>query len=195
MDKNIKITPTEVLEYNYCPRFIYFMNVLAIPQYEERRYLVQRGREEHAKRLERNKEYLWKKIGAVGRQSDVMIDSETLGLRGLVDEILTLRDGSLAPLDFKFSDSDRVYRSHKIQIYCYALLIEEVFEKPVKKGYIFYIRGGSKQIEIPVTEAARRQTRADIKAVLEIIEREKMPGPTSVRSRCADCTYKNICVR
>ena len=191
----MKITPTEVLEYNFCPRFIYFMNVLAIPQYEDRRFMVRRGLEEHQKRLERNKEYLWKKIGAVSRQTDVHLESETLGLRGIVDEILTLADGSMAPLDFKWAEGDRLYRTHKLQIYCYALLIEEVFEKPVKNGYIFYIRNGFRQERVPFTAQARWQTKKDIEAVLEIINREKMPKPTPSRSRCADCTYKNICVR
>lgn len=192
---NIKITPTEVVEYNFCPRFIYFMNVLAIPQYEERRYMVQRGREEHAKRLVRNKAYLWKKIGCVDRQSDVLLESERLGLRGLVDEIVTLADGSLAPVDFKYADSGTLYRSHRLQIYCYALLIEECFEKAVHKGYIFYIRGGCTQEEVSFGALARQQTRKDIAAILEIIQREKLPRPTKSRSRCADCTYKNICVR
>lgn len=191
----MKLTPTELLEYNFCPRFIYYMNVLKIPQYEERRYKVQRGREEHEKRLARNKDYLWKKIGAIARQSNVYLETERYHLRGIVDEVLTLQDGSLAPVDFKFSNTAYTFRSHRIQLYTYCLLIEEVFGKPVKKGYIFYIRDGNRQEEVPYGEAARVSVITTIEDILGIIQREKMPKPTKMRSRCVDCTYKNICVR
>ena len=43
----ISITISEVMEYLFCPRFIYFMNCLNIPQYEEKRYKVIMGREIH----------------------------------------------------------------------------------------------------------------------------------------------------
>ena len=191
----MKLTPTELLEYNFCPRFIYFMNVLKIPQYEERRYKVQRGREEHEKRLVRNKEYLWKKIGAVGRLSDVHLESEKYHLRGIVDEIITLSDNSMAPVDFKFTKTDTTFKSHRIQLYTYCLLIEEAFGKPVKKGYIFYIREGNRQEEILYTESAAKLVVETINGILEIMQKEKMPKATNTRRRCADCTYKNICVR
>ena len=195
MESGIKVTPTEILEYEFCPRFIYFIDVLKIPQYEERRYAVKRGREEHEKRLLRNKEYLWKKIGAVKRLSDVSIESDTLHLRGVIDEVLTLSDGSMAPVDFKFAEAEKVFRSHKMQIYCYCLLIEEAFEKSVKNGYIFYIRSGNRQEQIPFTPAARAEVLETINQILSIIQYEKLPTGTKNRNRCADCTYKNICVR
>ena len=57
MKKSISITPSEVMEYLYCPRFIYFMLVLQIPQKEEQRYKVQRGRKAHDRKTKINKKY------------------------------------------------------------------------------------------------------------------------------------------
>ena len=51
----VYITPSEVIEYLYCPRFIYFMNCLSIPQHEEQRYKVLMGREIHEKKSKINK--------------------------------------------------------------------------------------------------------------------------------------------
>jgi CRISPR-associated exonuclease Cas4 len=48
----ISITITHVLEYLYCPRFTYFEYVLSVPERQERRWKVRRGREVH---LERSK--------------------------------------------------------------------------------------------------------------------------------------------
>ena len=41
------ITPSELIEFNYCKRFIYYMKCLNIPQFEEKRFKVQKGKEIH----------------------------------------------------------------------------------------------------------------------------------------------------
>jgi CRISPR-associated exonuclease Cas4 len=41
------ITVSDVVEYMYCPRFVYFERVLGIPQYEEKREKVVIGRNIH----------------------------------------------------------------------------------------------------------------------------------------------------
>jgi len=38
------ITASDILEYLFCPRFVYFQNYLDIPQHEEKRFKVQKGR-------------------------------------------------------------------------------------------------------------------------------------------------------
>ena len=65
--ENIKtsITPSLVIEYLYCPRFIYFMKVLEISQNEGSRYKVQKGRDIHTYKSLTNIEYKRKKIGVV----------------------------------------------------------------------------------------------------------------------------------
>ena len=166
----LKITPSELLEYHFCPRFIYFMNVIKIPQYEERRYLVQKGIMVHQDRQKRNKEYLWKKIGVVRRISDVYLESETYHLRGLVDEAVTLSGGSMAPVDYKYSEyREQAFRPHKTQILCYCMLVEEVYQKPVYNGYIFYIAGGSRHLSIPYNVVEKNSILRDIETILSII--------------------------
>ena len=43
--EEIFITPSDVIEYLYCPRFIYYMKCLDIPKHEDKRYKVVKGRE------------------------------------------------------------------------------------------------------------------------------------------------------
>ena len=45
--EKLSITPSIVIEYLYCPRFIYFMKILNISQNEDRRFKVTKGREVH----------------------------------------------------------------------------------------------------------------------------------------------------
>jgi CRISPR-associated exonuclease Cas4 len=113
------LTPSHIIEYLYCPRFTYFEYVLAIPQYEERHYKVMRGREVHNEKLEQNKEYLRRRIGAVERYNDQYLTNDLL--RGKIDEVLKLEDGAVAPLDYKFAlYEDKIYETYKTQLFCYA---------------------------------------------------------------------------
>ncbi|MGE3809371.1 MAG: CRISPR-associated protein Cas4, partial [Gemmataceae bacterium] len=103
----IPLTVTHVLEHLYCPRFTYFEHVLAIPERQERRPLVLQGRQVHEARRGINPNYLRKKLGVVGRAFDVPLASRVLGVRGSVDEVLTLADGTMAPFDYKFAVAPR----------------------------------------------------------------------------------------
>ena len=189
------ITPSEVLEYLYCARFTYFLNVMKIAQYEDRRYKVQLGREVHNQRLEQNRDYFRKKIPVEQKETEVYLASPQLRVRGVVDEVLWLKDGTMAPMDYKFTPfREYVFRTHRVQIALYGMLIEETYERPVKYGYIAYIRGGSKTHKISLTENLKSRAIRSVDDIFNIIEAEKMPSRTKQRVRCADCCYKNICV-
>ena len=112
----LPLTVTHLLEHLYCPRFTYFEHVLAVPERQERRLLVQKGRQAHEERKKINPSYLRKKLGVVERKFDVPLTSPKLGVRGAVDEVLTLADGSMAPFDYKFAEfRDRIYHNQKMQ--------------------------------------------------------------------------------
>ena len=131
------ITPSHIIQYLYCPRFTYFEYVLAIPQYEEKLFKVQKGREVHEQKNKQNADYLRKKIGVIEKHTNQYLTNSYL--RGEVDEILLLKNETMAPLDFKFAVyKDKIYDTYKTQLYCYALLIEDNFNKKVEKGFLVY---------------------------------------------------------
>lgn len=186
--------PSQIIEYMYCPRYTYFEYVLRIPQYEEKFYKVTRGREVHNEKLERNKEYLRKKIGVTNKWIDQYLGTE--GLRGKVDEVLQLQNGSFAPLDYKFALwKDKIYDTYKQQLYCYAVLIEENFEAKVKKGYLIYTRSKHKLVEVDIPAKAKDEIRESMYQMLGIIEKNKFPKATKFKKRCVNCTYRNICIK
>jgi len=189
------LTPSEVLEYLYCPRFTYFLNILKIPQYEERRFKVRKGRQVHEQRLQNNPHYLPKKLPVARKDVNVYLASPELGVRGIVDEVLYLKDGTLAPMDYKFTSYKKsVYRTHRIQLILYGLLIEINYHQPVKKGYLAYIRGGNKVLTVEFSKRHRQEAQRTIKDIFLIINEERYPKRTPYRMRCVDCTYKNMCV-
>ncbi len=189
------ITPSDVIEFLFCPRFVYFLNVLKISQHEHRRNLVNKGRNIHQLKLVRNKDYLRSKIGAIEKFADVYLSSETLRLVGRVDEVLILKDGTAAPLDYKYAYwENRVYKTLKTQQVLYALLIEEHFHKPVDKAFIVYVRSNNHLESIPTTAEDKRKAINILDNVFEIISLSLYPKATSTKSKCADCTYRNLCV-
>jgi len=190
----VTITPSHIIEYLFCPRFIYFQNVLQIPQHEEKSYKAVKGREIHDLKMVTNKEYLRKKIGVKEKHLDVYLTTENL--RGRVDEVLFLNDNTMAPLDYKFAKySDVVYNTYKTQIVCYAILIEKNYNKPVNKGFIIYVRSKNKLVKVDVNNEDKTKILEKIDKVIEIIDQNIFPPRTKYASRCLSCTYRNICIQ
>lgn len=189
------ITPSEIIEHLFCPRFTYFMNCLNIPQHEEHRYKVLKGRELHERREKTNVDYLRKRLGVVDKEVSVYIASRSFGVRGVIDEVLHLSDGTIAPLDYKYTEyADFTFQTHKVQSTLYAMLIMENYKKPVNRGYICYAREGSKVKEILYTEKDFCYVKDIVKEIFDIIQKGYYPKKTGWQNRCIDCCYRNICV-
>ena len=194
----ISITPSQVIEHLFCPRFTFFEHVLNIPQHEEKRFKVQKGREVHLERQKVNKSYLRKKLGVVERQIDVPLASETLQIRGIADEILTLEDGTMAPFDYKYArapKNDKVYQTLKYQAVLYSMMISEIFEKPVNRAFICYTRSNYKVIEVSITPKSITIAKQLVQEVLEVIQEGYLPLATTYKARCVDCCYAKVCIQ
>jgi CRISPR-associated exonuclease Cas4 len=169
---------------------------LAVPERQDRRALVQRGRQSHEERRKINPHYLRKKLGVVARQFDVPMASPALGVRGSVDEVLTLADGTMAPFDYKFAEyPGHVYENQKMQSALYGLLIQETFGVPVRKGFLCYIRSKHRVIDLDHTAADFVEARRVLDEVLTVIQQGLFPRATRWKARCRDCCYRNICVQ
>lgn len=187
-------TPSHIIEHLYCPRYTYFEQVLRIPQHEEKYYKVMRGRELHLQRARQNVDYLRRRIGANDKRLDQYLTNDWL--RGEVDEVLWLKDGTMAPLDYKFAHYDgKMYQTYQTQLYCYAWLIQENFGLPVERGYLVYTRSQNKLVEVPIKEGHIEQVKAAAEAIRHIVTQNFFPKATRYKKRCVSCTYRNVCVR
>ena len=50
-DPGFSVTASDILEHLFCPRFTYFQDYLQIPQHEEKRFKVQKGRTVHENKV------------------------------------------------------------------------------------------------------------------------------------------------
>jgi CRISPR-associated exonuclease Cas4 len=190
----ISLTPSHIIQYLYCPRFTYFEYVLRIPQYEDRHFKVNKGREVHEQKARQNMDYLRQRIGVQGKWLNQYLTNDLL--RGEVDEVLLLADGTMAPLDYKFAKyEDKVYDTYKTQLYCYAWLIRQNYGKEVNRGYLVYTRSGNKLIEVEVTAMELEKVVQAAEEIQEILSKNKYPRATKSKRRCLSCTYRNICTQ
>ena len=195
LESEVLITVSDVMEYLFCPRFIYFMYCLATPQHEERRYKVLKGRELHEAREKVNKSYIRKKLQCARKDIAVYLVSREHHVKGEVDEVLFLDDGTAAPLDYKFAEfKDTLYRTHRYQSALYGLMIADNYGVAVNKGFVCYTRSNHLVKEITLGEKEFERAIALVNAVLEIIQKGYYPKATKYKARCVDCTYRNICV-
>ncbi|MDD2506442.1 MAG: CRISPR-associated protein Cas4 [Synergistaceae bacterium] len=188
------ITPSEVMEYMYCPRFLYYMNVLGIDQHEHRRHLVNKGRDIHKLKLVQNKDYIRSRIGIEEKLADVYMSSQNLRLVGKVDEVLLLKNGFAAPLDYKWASwENRIYKTLKMQQTLYSLLIEEHFGKRVNMAYIVYVRSKNHLQPLEISDAMKQYALHVLDKIFDIIHKGRYPSVRSNKRKCEDCTYRNLC--
>lgn len=194
MSTRIFVTPSDVIEYLYCPRFVYFMHVLKIEQQEHKRALVNKGRDIHMLKMVRNKDYLRQKIGVIDKKIEVYLSSENLKLVGKIDEVLFLDNHEAAPLDYKYAFwENRLYKTLKIQQTLYSLLIEENYKVTVNKAYLVYVRSKNHLEEIDITRRMKSEAIEIVNEIFDIINLNYFPGKTKTKSKCLDCTYRNLC--
>ena len=189
------ITISDVLEYLFCPRFIYYMHCLAIPQHEESRFKVIKGREVHDEKRIANTEYLRKKLGVVKKEINVFIASKNNHIKGIVDEVLFLDNGTAAPFEYKYAEfKDTIFQTYKFQLVLHAMMIKENYKIDVKKGFICFTRSNNHIEEIIFTEKDFKKAIEIIDEILEIIDKGFYPGKSRYKNKCIDCCYSNICV-
>jgi CRISPR-associated exonuclease Cas4 len=189
-----RLTATELLEYAYCPRFVYYENCLEIPEHQEQHFKVQKGREVHEEKQGRNLSYLRKKLGCTGREIAPVLFGQNGLWRGHPDEVLFLEDGTAAPLDYKWSEwKGRVFLSYRLQLTYYAVLIEETWDMSVAKGALIYVRSKNKLVEQPLGKKERGELEEAVEAIVRIRDEGWFPQGTTRRSSCRQCCYQKLC--
>jgi len=194
-EQEIFVTVSDALEYLFCPRFIFFERCLMVPEHQEKRYKVLKGRELHEIREKVNRDYVRKKLNCTGKEIAVYLTSHKHHFKGEVDEVLFLEDGTAAPLDYKYAEFKKtIYRTHKYQAALYGILIKEHFGLEVKKGFLCYTRSNNYVAQIDFKQKDYETALQIIREILMIIQRGYFPDGTKQKARCVDCTYRNICV-
>jgi CRISPR-associated exonuclease Cas4 len=188
------ITPSDVLEFLFCPRFIYFMKVLHVPQFEEKRFLVQKGRKVHEDRISANKSYMRKKLDVERKIENAKLFCSAFRISGIVDEILFLRDGTASPVDYKYAFHKRDFKTYFFQGLMYCLMIEETFRIVSRKAYISFSRDKWQVEEMIYDDSSIEKLGKILESIIGIVSLGLLPKKKGSKRKCADCTFRKLCV-
>ncbi|MCX8207639.1 MAG: CRISPR-associated protein Cas4 [Methanothrix sp.] len=187
---------SDVKQYLYCPKIIYFDHVLHVPKPPDQK--LDSGKEAHESITAREKRrkgavFYDPELDSAEKLFRVELVSHSLGLRGVLD-YLVKTEREYIPVDYKFgcSNNGTAYLNHKYQLAAYVLLVEDCFRTTVRRGFIHYSRE-KLNVRIDITDELRRRTMKMIAEIRVIVENETDPACSRNPARCTDCEYRRYC--
>jgi len=186
------LTVTDIRQYLYCPRVIYYTYCMPVKRPTTVTHKMAEGQKQHEETAEREKRRSLRAYGLEEgeRLFQVRLYSKRLGLSGRLDMVI-ITGREVIPVEHKFT-SHHVARHHLYQLAAYAMLVEDRWKRPVRRGFVYLIP--SKQAEeIIITSNRRTRARQALHEIRRMIATESMPPPTRYRGRCTDCEFRRYC--
>lgn len=186
------LTATDLMNYLYDPRIIYFVYVLKIPQATTTKELEGRRKyEEFKKKSARNK--IIQELPYLPKRYNVYLSSQQFNFATKIDCIAFDKTKEEAyPIQVKYSPRPKVlYRSQKFQIVMEAMLIEERLGYKVPYGFVKFLKSDD-FVKVPITDQLKTELLQIFSEIDEIIQKERLPKPTPHKKKKVDSGYKNI---
>ena len=117
--------------------------------------------------------------------------SDKLGLTGRADVVEFLGDGTPYPVEHKVG-LRKYKRADEVQLCAQGMCLEEMFEKPVSRGALYY-RKSRRRREVLFGSDLVDFVLKTIEEVRALIESQSMPLPAA-DDRCAHCSLQDICL-
>jgi CRISPR-associated exonuclease Cas4 len=186
----MEIRVSDLRQYHYCPRVVYYQYVMPVDH--KATYKMEKGKsaQEEIEVLERRRKLKSYGLAEGERLFGQWIKSNKLGLTGKPDLVIRTA-AEIYPVDFKYT-RDRPRRNHLYQLGGYALILEEQFQRPVKKGFIYLIPQKD-AVVFSLTGELKQDCLKMVREIREMIRNESFPPAPARRAKCTDCEYQNYC--
>ena len=126
-------------------------------------------------------------------ESELRIESEKLGLKGVIDQIEIYESG-FVPIELKTgkSPNEGVWPGHRIQLVAYALLMEDKFNTEIKEGFVHYLDSKERR-HITINPFMKIEIRELVSKVNGLLSSEKIPEFENNQNKCFNCGLKKEC--
>jgi CRISPR-associated exonuclease Cas4 len=120
---------------------------------------------------------------------EYMMSSEKLHMSGCADKIVKIGD-ELIPSVLKTGECPLhgVWRSDRLQLAAYAMLMEEEFDSSVERGFVEYLSQAELR-EMKIADYDRRF----VKVLVKKVEKIKDDMPRGTRQHCDNCQFRTMC--
>lgn len=185
------ISVSDIVQYAYCPRKIYFLKTAGLPLAERKKMEYGKGEHtrEHRRSGERKQVYGFERDDVRRVHHGLYVEDVKIGLYGQIDTVVELKDGSLVPVEVKYSQFASVFKNWKKQLVAYAVLLEAKFDRKVKRGVLYFPKQ-RKRIDVDIMSEDKEFLLRDMESIRKIVREEKMPRG---RDRCGYCEMKKFC--
>lgn len=183
------VTITLLKQYTYCPRVVYYET--CTPGVRPSTYKMQAGKQAHERERERaaRRTLTAYQVSEGEHRFDVRLLSRRLNLSGLIDEVVLTPDEAMV-VDYKLAGWTG--ENHLIQLGAYSLMVEEAFNLPVHRGFIYLMK--PRRFEsVPIDEVLRNSVMETLKNIDRIRLYEYMPPPADQPNKCASCEFRRFC--
>lgn len=186
----------DLKQYIFCPRLIYYHYCL--PAVRPITYKMEAGLaaqdEEEVRAARRSLRVYSLKRGQT--ETNLPLESEKLGLTGVVDVAITTDDNrqgepEIIPVDYKLTRR-RSGIHFKLQLVAYGLLLAEERQLPARRGFLYAIPLRQAE-EVAFTPALQTRLNQALAEMQEIVAAERMPRPAKSRAKCAVCEFRRFC--
>jgi CRISPR-associated exonuclease Cas4 len=184
----------DLKQYEYCPRVVYYDYCLGGLRPTTYKMAAGIAAQERVNELEERRSLRAYGVKEGERHYHVPVLSEKLGCSGQIDLVIESHDDKrprLLPVDFKLSRREPG-RHFKLQLACYAMMLEDDWGQAVAEGAIYLIP--TKQVvKVPITARLRQETIHQLLAIRHMVTAQRVPPPTAQRSRCVNCEFRRFC--
>ncbi|MGC8787562.1 MAG: CRISPR-associated protein Cas4 [Anaerolineae bacterium] len=192
----ISFRVSDLKQYFFCPRIVYYHYCLpgVRPVTFKMRVGREEGEAEHAREERRSLKVYGLRQGE--RFFDLSLSSVRLGLHGQLDLAIKTDDNKEGilegiPVDYKWTPG-RVVTHFALQVAAYGMLLEETWNIPVRRGFLYLIPARRAR-EIWITDTLRQRVQNGMQAMRDIVTREAMPPPPRQRGKCHTCEFRRFC--
>jgi CRISPR-associated exonuclease Cas4 len=188
----ITLRPTDIRQFLYCPRIIYFTYVQPVRKLPTLKMAV--GAQRHQAELEQDERgrRRYAALPEGERLHNVSLSAPSVGLQGKVDMLIKQQGGRMIPVEFK--PSKTLQTRHQYQLVAYAMLVAEQYSVDVPEGYVYSL-ADRRAKRIAITQERVKYLRDVLVQMRRMIESEALPEPTAGRygAKCVDCEYRRYC--
>ena len=186
----IQLRVSDIKQYFYCPRIIYYTYCLPVPRPVTHPMQVGAVEHEALSVFERRRSLRRYGLHKGERRFHVSFQAPSLGLTGVLDMLVITPERSF-PVEFKYTDQ-RLNMNVKCQLVAYAMIAEECLGKPVEYGFVYRVLKQNITV-IPVSSELHQRVSNALDEVRSLIQQERMPDPPRQRGKCVECEFRRYC--
>jgi CRISPR-associated exonuclease Cas4 len=130
----------------------------------------------------------------VRRVHALQLSALLLGITGVADIVEFHKSGGVEtpyPIEVK-RGKPKLHRADEVQLCAQALCLEEMTDKPVPEGALFYAQT-KRRLAVPFDNDLRALTLDTIADLRRVFENRKAPSVTYKADRCRACSLLEVC--